>query len=71
MPDLRKKIEKILQELDKNGRTSNEIDFYRHECLDCHRIWHWVFQEPTCRSCGGIKINVSDMSAIRKSKKRK
>ncbi|MDI6734536.1 MAG: hypothetical protein QMD50_03580 [Patescibacteria group bacterium] len=62
MSDLRKKIEKILRELEKNGKTSSEINFYRHECTECHHVWFWVVQDSTCRMCGGIKINISDMS---------
>ncbi|OGN05471.1 MAG: Fe-S cluster assembly scaffold IscU [Candidatus Yanofskybacteria bacterium RIFCSPHIGHO2_01_FULL_44_17] len=33
----------------------------RHQCLDCQNTFDSNLQEPTCRSCGGINLNVSDV----------
>lgn len=32
----------------------------RHQCVDCQMVWISKKQEPTCRGCGSVKLNISD-----------
>jgi len=58
--DNKKRLQDLLALLEKE-----KINFIRHECLSCHRVWYWFSQEPTCRSCGSVKINISSSGSAK------